>query len=170
MLDLVPNQSLNPYSLHWKCSLNQWTTREVLMHSPLISLFFLSLYLSSQLSPSPMSSSLFIFLSPSPQQPPKSKFCVFACLPPHFIPCRMYIPISGLPLLPRPNLICSPHKRLMNKRWGAEAKNRDFMQKASWWRTWQKMSQNNYLIRVWMPGSFTEPERGAVSHSSQKTE
>ena len=163
MWDLFPNQRLNPYSLHWKCRV--LTTGPPGQSSCILHLFLSSSFsaflfnpnyhLLQSLPPSLFSSHLL-------QNNPLSLNSVFACLPLHFRPCSMCAPMSGLPLLQSPSLICLPHKRLMNKRWGVEAKNRDFIQKVSWQRRWQKMSQNNYLIRVWMPGSFTEPERRAV--------
>ena len=40
-------------------------------------------------------------------------------------------------LLLSPSLLCLPHDRPMNWRWGVEAKNKEFIQKTGKWRRWQ---------------------------------
>ena len=58
-----------------------------------------------------------------------------------------------------PSSLCSPHDRPVNRRGGAEARNRTLYGKPADQEGGRLVSLINHLMRVWMPVSFIA-ERG----------
>ena len=57
-----------------------------------------------------------------------------------------------------------------SERQGVEARNMTLFEKPADQEDGRLMSQSNHLVGLWMPGSFTEPERGAMRNKNQKAE
>ena len=72
-------------------------------------------------------------------------------------------------MLLSPNSLCLLHDRPINPRQGVEARNMILFEKPAD-QDGRLMSQSNHLVGIWMPGSFTEPERGAMRNENQKAE
>lgn len=69
---------------------------------------------------------------------------------------------NSVMLLPSPSLLYFLQNKSMNRRWCVEARDTTLFGKPAYRQADRLKSQNNHPVRVWMPDSFSKPEREVV--------
>lgn len=85
---------------------------------------------------------------------------LFPALAQYSGPGETSLSLSNLSLLLNPSSPCSSHDWPMGGRWGVEARNNNFLQKARYPKRWWASAVEYHLIRGRMPFSFIEQRRG----------